>query len=202
MTRKIPINEATTAQLRDFASLHLGLDIRPSAKHETVLARVQSAWDKEEIIVYGETEDERQSGPKPEPVTEEQRQKMRQQGDGKIRLLIGVTEEPGGEEPVPVGINGRVMLIPRDKEVAVPLPYFRALEQAITFKYIQQVDERGNDAGLNPAPRKVPLYPFQLLSTPDEVKAAEAFWDAKNEKDQERIRAANAARDARQQRVA
>lgn len=160
MSQKIPINEATLAQLREFASTTLGLDIHPNAKHETVLARVQAAWNQDEITLPEEPPETGQAGASPQPVTDAQKPPA----EDKVRVILAVTEEPGGEEPVPVGVNGRVMLIPRGKEVEIPRAYFDVLTQAITYRYMPQVDERGNDAGLDPTPRKVYLYPFQRVA--------------------------------------
>lgn len=39
----------------------------------------------------------------------------------KATIHIASTEGPGGADPVPVGLNGKVWAIPRDVEVEIPL---------------------------------------------------------------------------------
>ena len=76
-----------------------------------------------------------------------------------MRVVLGVTEEAGGADPVQCGVNGKVMLIPRGIECDIPEAYFEVLQHAITYKY-----NALKDGGIDPMPRKVPLYPFQLLA--------------------------------------
>lgn len=155
--KKIPIGEATEAQLRLFARDTLGIDIKATAKFATVRARVEQAWDKPEITIPDsepESTKEVPSQAAPNPVTEEQQKPAKDM----VRLVIGVTEEAGGNSPVEVGVNGKVMLIPRGKEVEIPYSYFEVLKHAVTFKY-----DPLPDGGMAPEPRKVPLYPFQVI---------------------------------------
>jgi hypothetical protein len=87
---------------------------------------------------------------------------------GKVRINIGIQEEAGGNEPVAVGVNGKIMLIPRGKDVDIPEPYLEALEHAVTFKY----DSLPDGMGINPVPREVQLYPFQIRGRVDQAVAA------------------------------
>ena len=147
--KTIPIGEATEAQLRSFARDTLGIEIKATAKFETVRARVETAWNKPEILV-----DENE--PEPKEATAKATPKPIEKG--MVRLILGVTEEAGGKDPVPVGVNGKVMLIPRGIEVEIPYPYFEALSHAVTHVY-----DPLKDGGMELEPRKVPLYPFQRL---------------------------------------
>lgn len=147
--KRVPIDDATEVQLRLFASETLGMDIKDTAKIDTVRARVLAAWDKPEILI-ADTE----AAPEPEA----SKPAAKQTEPGMVRLILGVTEEAGGADPVQVGVNGKVMLVPRGKEVEIPLAYFQVLENAVQFKY-----EPLPDGGMEPEPRKVPLYPFQRL---------------------------------------
>ena len=76
-----------------------------------------------------------------------------------MRIHVNITEEAGGNEPVPVSVNGKVMLIPRGKDVDVPAEYVEVLQHAISHKY-----DPLPDGGMNPVPREVPLYPFQRVA--------------------------------------
>lgn len=154
--KTIPIGDATEDQLRLFAINTLGIDIKAVAKFETVLARVKSAWDKPEISVAGDAPDPEHGASKatPQAVTDEQQAPA----DGMVRLSIGVTEEAGGADPVQLGCNGKIMLVPRGKSVEIPERFFESLAHAVTHKF-----EALEDGGMNPIPREVPLYPFQVL---------------------------------------
>ena len=154
--KTIPIGEATEDQLRLFARDTLGIDIKLTAKLPTVRARVAAAWDKPEITIAESEPESAQGASKaaPKPVTDEQQGPA----EGMVRLILGVTEEAGGNDDVQVGVNGKVMLVPRGREVEIPEPYFEALAHAVTHKY-----DALPDGGMNPVPRKVPLYPFQVL---------------------------------------
>ena len=154
--KTIPIGEATEAQLRLFALNSLGITIKETAKIETVRARVQAAWDKPEIPVTESEPESVQPGSEatPQPVTEAQQAPT----DGMVRLIIGVTEEAGGSDPVQVACNGKVMLVTRGVEVEIPEHFFESLAHAVMDKY-----DTMEDGGMNPVPRKVQLYPFQVL---------------------------------------
>jgi hypothetical protein len=155
--KRIPIAEASEAELRQFAETVLGMSIHPGAKIETVRAKVQAAWDKAEIVLPGdEVPKAAPPGVAPRPVTDSQQPPEQ----GKVRIIIQRTEDAGGDQPVPVGVNGRVMLIPRGKEVDIPIPYFKVLQKAITHRF----EDLGDGKGINPIPREVPLYPYQRVA--------------------------------------
>jgi hypothetical protein len=147
--KKIPIAEATEEQLRAFAETHLGISIHANSKIETLRAKVSAAWNKDEITVSDDA---------PEPRLE-RRVAPVSASNGKVKLIIQRTDEAGGDEPVPVGVNGRVMLIPRGEEVEVPQSYFEVLKNAIKHIY-----EPLKDGGINPVPRKVAMYPYQRIA--------------------------------------
>jgi len=79
-----------------------------------------------------------------------------------VRLTIGVTEDTGGADDVNLGVNGRVMLVPRGKTVEIPNEYFEAL-----FRSVSHIFDPIPGGGISLVPRRVPLYPYQVLvSTP------------------------------------
>lgn len=153
-TKSLPIGEASQAQLRAFAEAYLGMSFPPNAKTETVRSKIRAAWTKGEILVEvpEEAAEPAPGAPPPAPPGH------RAPDPHKVRIILQRTDEPGGDEPVPVGVNGRVMLIPRGEEVEIPMAYYEALKNAITYRY-----ESLRDGGLNPVPRKVPMYPFQRI---------------------------------------
>lgn len=153
--KKIALTEATEAQLREFAATTLGIAIPANAKPDTVLAKVKAAWDKPEIMVADEAPHAALEGAAPPPATAKQAPPKRDM----VRLIIQRTEDAGGDEPVPVGVNGKVMLVPRGEPVEIPRPYFEVLKNCVTYRY-----ESLKDGGINPEPRMVPLYPWQLVA--------------------------------------
>ena len=62
--------------------------------------------------------------PEPEPKAEERK-------PGRYRILIMSSEQDDGKAPVPVGVQGRVTSIPRDKEVVVSAAVYEVLKNAI-----------------------------------------------------------------------
>jgi len=156
MNRQVPIGEANATQLRAFAANTLGFTMPGNTKIETIRAKISAAWDKDYILV---PEDESppafQEGQSPNPVTRDQAPVEPK----KVKIIINLTEDVGGDQPVLVGVNGSVMLIPRGKEVDIPLPYFEVLKNAVAHKYEMMPDGQS----LNPSPRLVPLYPYQVL---------------------------------------
>ena len=78
----------------------------------------------------------------------------------KIRLILSEGNGAGGASPVPVGVNGKIMLIPRGEEVEIPRTYFNVLKDAIS-RVTYQEGETGTIKS-----RDVASYPFQILSDP------------------------------------
>jgi len=160
----IPISEATEAQLRTFAQETLGIEVKPSASIDKVRAAVASAWDRD-IPVTDDNEDlaPEQQARAPVPVKDEHLLP----DEGLVRINIGIQEEAGGNDPVAVGVNGRIMLIPRGRDVDIPERFLEALQHAVTYKY----DNLPDGMGINPVPREVQLYPFQIKGRVDQLAA-------------------------------
>lgn len=169
MYEKLAIKDATPQQLRDFAREHLGIQLPPNAKDETLLAKIKQAWNQEHIFV---AEPEEQENPPKNSVERKAADPAQQApavkplekgGDPrvntKVTIHIGVTEAPGGDRPVEVAVNGQAMLIPRGEDVEIPWPYYHVLQNAVQDKY--DVDDNGN---IIPEPRKVPLYPVSRVA--------------------------------------
>ncbi len=163
MNRQIPMNEATHAELLQFARGTLGFNSPPNIKIETLRARIETAWNKDHITLPEVEAEVPQKGSAPFPVTEAQQPDKRM-----VRINIAISEDAGGSDAVPVGVEGKVMLIPRGKDVDIPYPYYEVLSHAIMHKY----DPSEDGLGMNPVPREVPTYPFQVIGPiPDAVAA-------------------------------
>ncbi|KKK79022.1 hypothetical protein LCGC14_2837670 [marine sediment metagenome] len=154
MNRQVKIAEATHDQLLKFARETLGFNSPPNIGRETLVARISVAWTKDYITVAEAAAEVSQAGPQPLPQTAEQEAPEKPM----VRINIHITEEAGGNEAVPVGVNGRIMLIPRGKDVDIPYTYYEVLKHAVMKKY-----DPMPDGGMNLVPREVPTYPFQVI---------------------------------------
>ena len=157
MGTQLPIAEAGTKELAAFARDNLGMNLPGNMLRENMLARIGAAWDKDYITIpdYLSGEPEHMAGQAPKPVTAAQALPAK----GKVRIEMSVTEDAGGNEAVPVGVNGKIMLIPRGKPVDILRSYYLVLKNAVAHKY-----DPLPDGGINPVARKVSLYPFQLIA--------------------------------------
>lgn len=154
--QKIALSEASEAQLRAFALAYLGIGFPHNAKAETMRARIRSAWSEEKIRV--DIADE-PSAPAVMSAAPQPGRPDQDPGEARsVKIIVQRTDDPGGDEPIPVGVNGRVMLVPRGEEVEIPEPYYEVLAHAVTHRY-----EALPDGGLSEEPRKVPMYPLQRL---------------------------------------
>jgi len=79
-------------------------------------------------------------------------------------IRLARTEEAGGDEPVPVGLNGSVQLIPRGEDVPVRLPYVEILRHAQKIIYTTVPEADG--LRLRYVPHIVPRYPIESMSAP------------------------------------
>lgn len=159
--KKILIEQATEAQLRAFSRNALGIEIHANAKLATVIAKVKEAWDKPEIVVADDDMTSSAASPasadqRPVPITDGQLSPL----PGMVRIFISLEDVPGGDEAVPVGLNGKVMLIPRNKNVDIPVAYWGVLQDAVKNIY----DPLPDGKGINPIPRKVPGFPIRLVA--------------------------------------
>lgn len=161
--RKIPIKDASAAQLRKFAIEHLGLEVKGSMNRQALIALIGQAWTEEDIRV--------EEAP-PEAVQSHGARARASLADGLkpgyARVQIHVSEEPGGTDPVPLGVNGSIMLVERGKDQDIPYRYYIVLKNAIKYQYDMDGDK------INPIPRQIPQYPFSVIAInePEEAQAA------------------------------
>lgn len=157
MNRQVKITDATHAELLTFCRETLGLNLPPNTKVSTLEAKLALTWGKDYInIADVDAPGLPAKGSQPLPATAEQHSGP---APGMIRVKLSISEKAGGDEDVQVGVNGSVMLIPRDKEVDIPYKYYEALKHAVAFKY-----EMLPGGGMNPVPREVPNYPLQVIA--------------------------------------
>lgn len=161
--KTVKIVDATDAQLREFGRDVLQLPMPPNCKRETLEAKISAAWNKDEIPVSEAPADNSVApeGQKPEPVSTAQQDGNNEDDpmERKVKIQINASEAPGGDQPVPLSVNGVAILVPRDEVVEIKEKYVQVLEAAVQDKY--DVDEDGN---IIPTPRKVKRYPFQRVA--------------------------------------
>lgn len=170
--KSILLTDASDKQLLHFAREVLNLEVDGRNSRSSLLAKIAQVHDGSDIPldVLGDDGD---AGAPVSPRSAGSRKKKGELGEGGMNsgpmqgaqdvdhyeIRLNSTQEVGGSRPVPVGVNGTVMLIPRDKPVVVAAPYIRVLENAKRADYYPDGD------GI-PIMQEVPSFPFQILRGP------------------------------------
>ncbi len=159
----IEIAEASDDQLREFCRNNLGLPVGDNETRASLEAKIQTTWGKSKITVT--------EGRKKKPRANTETAVVGEEGipvDKRTSLvaepvweiLIPETEEPGGKDPVFLGVNGRGLFIERGVASEIRHRYYADLVTNTKTVYIQ-VDERTIE------PRVMPAHPFNVLVPPD-----------------------------------
>lgn len=151
------IEDATAAELRDFAEINLGLPVAPRSRRDTLIAQMRDAgFDGDEIDV-------------PEPVEEGPAQVKTVASDGVRRdakgrrlykIVIHATEEAPEGDVVPLAVNGVTFPVKRGIETDVPEEYVHVLRNAVTRVYDRGVMADGQERKV----RDVPSYPWTMVA--------------------------------------
>jgi hypothetical protein len=147
---KININEASAAQLRGFAEVHLGAPIAANAsaaKARAIIDAIKPGLEEIEVV------DTALVASAPAAT----KQDAAADAD-YVTVIIAVQEGPGGDRPIPLGCNGPIMLVERGKESRIPRRFFESLKNAQKFDYKQDKETR------EMIKREVPLYPYTVVS--------------------------------------
>ncbi len=88
--------------------------------------------------------------------------------DPRVVLTIPNEDKPGGSRPVPVAVNGKLILLPRNEEISIAYRYYEALKNAKETRYREVKDVFGNVIDYEPF--EVPSYPFNTVRMPDEAE--------------------------------
>ncbi|MBF0136135.1 MAG: hypothetical protein H7833_05765 [Magnetococcus sp. DMHC-1] len=138
---KVVLAEASRSQMQEFARDLLGINLPRNLGAETMRERIRQAGF-EEIDVKEEQSEEKND------------LENNVEGDA-MRIHLQRSDGKGGDRPVPVAVNGSLMLIPRGKPVQVPRKFVEALQNARTTHFEQ--DENGEFH-----PRETLSYPFSF----------------------------------------
>ncbi len=171
--QKKPIAKASDAELRDFAELVLQLNAEGCGTRARLLALIRPAWPADYIFV--EAADAAAAGDGEEPQADAARPQAQvklaggggSKDDPKWLIRISATELTGGKDPVPVGVNGHIVVIQRNMEVEVPHRYIEALRNAVRVSVAQ--DPRTQEFTLSAFTN----YPLEIIERPsrDEIEA-------------------------------
>ncbi len=154
---RIKIADATPAQLREFGTNSLGLELHGRETTAMMTAKFAAVGYNVDDIGLQEATVVPSGGPNGDVAFNIR--DVRADGIKEIRILIHTQDKPGGEDPVQVGVNGKLMLIPRGEPQWVPESYVGVLNNAVEYVYDEYQGGTGNLGGLS-KPREVKSYPF------------------------------------------
>lgn len=174
MKIKLPLDNATDDQIRDFAET-MQVDTSDAKDRAGLIALLGLVWDQPHISVDMPADEDAlvQDQGVDMPVREEMAGGIGE-NDPKVRLVISKTPMPGGNDPVPVGHNGRTVVIQRDVEVNLPYRFYLALLDAKREDVVQ--DDRSREIFATAYTN----YPINVLALPgaEEIAAWRARTDA------------------------
>ncbi|WP_019558483.1 SAP domain-containing protein [Thioalkalivibrio sp. ALE12] len=137
------LNTMTVAQLREFAA-DRGITLKSNGSKDEVIATILAAGDDE-----------------PEPMSDaEQEMRAAKAAPGeRVEIMVHAGGGPEGQDPVKVGLNGKMFLINRDQWVKVPKGVLGILDNAKQTV----MEEAGTDAdgAIKYRERTVRRYTFQ-----------------------------------------
>lgn len=159
MSEHVKIADASIEQLHAFVETVLGVpDLAARPQRKTLLLAIeQAAWAKDAIPVLT-------AALAPAPIDPEQTGGF-QKTDEEIgrqrtyrRVIIARSDKPGGDQPVPLSVNGIAMYVERGKEQDIPEEYFGVLRDAV-----QELRDAAPDGRGLSEPRFVPMYPYSVV---------------------------------------
>ncbi len=169
--KTVPWDEATLLELKMFAAQVLGMSAHPNIGEATLRAKIRQAYNGDEITIMVD-----ESGPKDASQADTPAAPSETPNDGKalrgtsaandpkVKITIAEVEGAGGKRPVPVGVNGVVMLVPRGRPVDIPYRYYEVMRHAIKRTYEQ--DETTHEV----ISSDVPSYPMSVNLMPPQAE--------------------------------
>jgi hypothetical protein len=166
--KRIPITDASVSDLREFASTIMGLEIKENAPKPAIIAQLKSAGYAADYITLTTFA----QMPTVSHLTENGSPQRRATGrkrrdlDGndyevfEEKINVHTSEQPGGDKPFPVSVNGVTMLLPRGQDIWVPTEFIEALNNAVYWVY-PEWDGTG-EGGLS-EPQNVKAYPYSRV---------------------------------------
>lgn len=160
LPKTVTIEEATASQLRNFATVGMQLEMGPTTNGPTIISKLREAGFSGDVIPIIQV-----ASPS-DNATSFDRSVFEEEGRKYCRINIPANDKPGGQDPVPVGVNGTVIALPRGKDIQVPVEYVEVLKNAVAYHYKPftgfKPDGSMDLGGLN-MPDKVSEFPFNTV---------------------------------------
>ena len=157
---RIPLDEATPEQIRTFCRVVMGLPIADRENVPTMRAKLEKADYTLDFINLPQT-----AAPPSGHTSATEAFNTRinpKTGQKEIRILVHVQDRAGGDEPVPVNVNGSNFFIPRGEPCWVPEKFVGALADAKEKQYDEYDPARDGGRGGLGEPRYIQSYPFSF----------------------------------------
>lgn len=162
---KIPLEDATDAQLRDHLTtfLQVELDDKVQTRAQLLAALATAGWTQPHIFVAEEPAMELASEQIVTPQAQARDLTARYEDDPVVELRIGKTGYPGGEHPASPIVNGRRLVIQRDVLVKIPYRYYLVLANA-------HEDQTRADPKGHPVTTRVTNFPLHDVKLPPQAE--------------------------------
>lgn len=185
--QKIPITDASDADLRLFAALVLGLQVKSKANRETIIASIKTAWPQDYVVLSFDVAEQATmqvgdaprdpSEVAPKRWTKDEIERNAGRGfvdapsstDPRVSLIINETTGAQGKEAVFVQVNGRGILFPRRKLITIAYRHYLVLVAAITDEVEQDF---ANEMLVT---NEVQRFPLNVRTLPTQAEIDE--WD-------------------------
>ena len=161
----VDLAKATAVQLRDFLTTVKGCEVTGKETAEQLKAMLQTVGWSESFITAVDSRAPSDAAPAiSSRFNRRATDRMDEEGNPiyEVRIMVQTTEKEGGDKPFPVGVNGRMMLVPRGVECWVPERYVEVLHHAQEGIYPEYDPERDIRGGLGDE-RVVSAYPFSYV---------------------------------------
>ncbi len=158
---KKPLEDASDAELRTFATDFMQLEIAQSATRTQMLAQLSKVWKQPFINVAAEAQAAQTGEVKPEVVRKDLT--PRYQDDPVVLCKIGTTSYPGGEEPAAPNVNGIQLVVPRQVPLRLPYRVYLALKDSYE-------DFTRPDANGHPVTTRTTNFPFEEVTLPPQAE--------------------------------
>ncbi|GAB5434794.1 MAG: hypothetical protein EpisKO_41640 [Epibacterium sp.] len=135
--KRVMIEDANEKQLRDFVTILMGLEVKADATKDEMMNLLEVAgYHLPDIPTMQRADDaplfsDATGAPRPRTFTHKFGGKERE----CVAIFINQEDKPGGEEPVPVSVNGVQLWVPRGERCVIPAEYVEVLENAEKFVY-------------------------------------------------------------------
>lgn len=174
-TVKKPIEDASDAELRTFATTTLQLELADSATRAQILGAM-SKVHKQPFINIAEDTAPMQAADADAPKVKREAKNLthRYQDDPVVECVVAKTSYVGGEEPAAPNVNGVQLVIPRDILVKIPYRFYLALKDS------HEDITRPNDRG-QPVTTRINNFPMSDVVMPPKAEI-EAWFERTKDK--------------------